>query len=300
MSAQAPRPVVLLVTCSLLPDGEEYAGTIAPPGGLRAARHRRPLGGVGRPERRLVRRTRRRPLDLGLRDASRGVPRLGAHGAPDAQLRRACSPGTPTSPTCPSSPATGVPVVPTIVVENEAELPTAIAEVSAASDRPNAVVKPTVGAGGRGVVVFDGSEEDFVRARTSRPSAQVRGRCSRWSTRCAPRARPRCSSSTARSSRRRRSVPAAGEIRVHEQYGGTTVAVPLTDEAADLARRTVEAASALLGERPRLRPGRPDAPGRRHPGRQRARGHRARALPRGAARQRGRLRRPGGRTFDRP
>jgi hypothetical protein len=44
-------------------------------------------------------------------------------------------------------------------------------------------------------------------------------------------------------------VPAAGEIRVHEQYGGTTVAVPVTDEAADLARRTVTAASALTGER---------------------------------------------------
>ena len=44
-------------------------------------------------------------------------------------------------------------------------------------------------------------------------------------------------------------VPAVGEIRVHEMYGGTTVAVPLSDEAADLARRTVEAAEAILGER---------------------------------------------------
>ena len=43
-------------------------------------------------------------------------------------------------------------------------------------------------------------------------------------------------------------VPAAGEIRVHEEYGGTTVAVPLTDEAADLARRTVLAAGSILGE----------------------------------------------------
>ena len=32
-------------------------------------------------------------------------------------------------------------------------------------------------------------------------------------------------------------------------YGGTTVASPLTDEAADLARRTVEAAEQILGER---------------------------------------------------
>jgi glutathione synthase/RimK-type ligase-like ATP-grasp enzyme len=44
-------------------------------------------------------------------------------------------------------------------------------------------------------------------------------------------------------------VPVAGEIRVHERYGGTTVAVPVSDDAADLARRTVEVASSLLGER---------------------------------------------------
>ncbi len=43
--------------------------------------------------------------------------------------------------------------------------------------------------------------------------------------------------------------PAPGELRVHEQYGGTTVAVPVTDEAADLARRAVAAAEAVLGER---------------------------------------------------
>ena len=43
-------------------------------------------------------------------------------------------------------------------------------------------------------------------------------------------------------------LPAAGEIRVHEQYGGTTVAGQLTDEAAELARRTVEAAGGILGE----------------------------------------------------
>ena len=50
--------------------------------------------------------------------------------------------------------ATGVPVVPTLVVEGEEDLPAAIAEVSDAA-RVSAVVKPRVGAGGRGVVVFD-------------------------------------------------------------------------------------------------------------------------------------------------
>jgi len=34
---------------------------------------------------------------------------------------------------------------------------------------------------------------------------------------------------------------------VHEQYGGTTVAAPLDDEAAELARRTVEVAGKVLG-----------------------------------------------------
>ena len=44
-----------------------------------------------------------------------------------------------------------------------------------------------------------------------------------------------------------RKLPAGGEIRVHEEYGGTTVEVPRTAEAADLARRTVRAAERLLG-----------------------------------------------------
>jgi len=44
-----------------------------------------------------------------------------------------------------------------------------------------------------------------------------------------------------------RKRPAAGEIRVHEMYGGSTVAVRVTEEAADLARHTVAAAAGLLG-----------------------------------------------------
>ena len=82
---------------------------------------------------------------------------------------------------------------------------------------------------------------------TSPTSGPAPGWCSRWSSRCAPRARPRCSCSTAQVVSQAQKVPAAGEIRVHEQYGGTTVAVPLSEESADLARRTVEAAGAILG-----------------------------------------------------
>jgi glutathione synthase/RimK-type ligase-like ATP-grasp enzyme len=43
-------------------------------------------------------------------------------------------------------------------------------------------------------------------------------------------------------------VPAAGEIRVQERYGGSTRAVEVSDEAADVARRAVSAAKRLLGE----------------------------------------------------
>ena len=132
----------------------------------------------------------------------------------------------------------GVSVVPTVVVERSEDLLGAVAGFG------HAVVKPCVGAGGRGVVVL----RRVVR-RTSPTSAPARGWCSRWSSRCAPRARPRSSSSTARSSRRRRSARLPGELRVHEMYGGTTVATPVTDEAAELARRTVAAAERILGER---------------------------------------------------
>ena len=146
--------------------------------------------------------------------------------------------------------ASGVPVVPTIVVETEAELPEAIAEVSGELDRPNAVVKPTVGAGGRGVVTFpprhgegSPSEEDEAVlgpgpwvVQPMVESVRTEGETSVFVL-------------DGRVVSQARKLPAAGEIRVHEQYGGTTVAVPVTDEAADLARRTVEAASRLLGER---------------------------------------------------
>lgn len=143
--------------------------------------------------------------------------------------------------------AAGVPVVPTIVVENESELPAAIAEVST-PDQLRAVVKPTVGAGGRGLVVFDGTAGGPADLDESglgpgpwvvQPlveSVRTEGETSVFVL----------DGSVVSQAQK---VPAAGEIRVHEQYGGTTVGVPTTDEAADLARRTVEAAGSLLGER---------------------------------------------------
>ena len=137
--------------------------------------------------------------------------------------------------------AAGVPVVPTMVVEGEDGLPEAIAEYAPA------VVKPCVGAGGRGVVVFDLVEGGPVDLDESRlgpgpwvvqplvESVRTEGETSVFVLDGVVVSQAR-------------KLPAAGEIRVHESYGGTTIAAPVTDEAADLARRTVAAAERLLGE----------------------------------------------------
>lgn len=138
--------------------------------------------------------------------------------------------------------AAGVPVVPTLVVEGEEDLPAAVAELEPA------VVKPVVGAGGRGVVVLDGTDggpADLDGSALGTPpwivqplvdSVRTEGETSVFVIDGVPVSQAR-------------KVPASGEIRVHEQYGGSTVAVPLTEEAADVARRAVAAAQELLGER---------------------------------------------------
>ncbi len=143
--------------------------------------------------------------------------------------------------------AAGVPVVPTFVVEGEEDLPAAIAEVSP-DDWPRAVVKPTVGAGGRGLVVFDGTDggpPDLDESRLGAgpwvvqplvDSVRTEGETSVFVL-------------DGQVVSQVRKVPAAGEIRVHEQYGGSTVAVPVSEEAAELARRAVTAAETLVGDR---------------------------------------------------
>ncbi len=139
----------------------------------------------------------------------------------------------------------GIAVVPTVVVESEEDLPAAIAET--ASDA-GAVVKPCVAAGGRGVTVFDMTEggPDDLDEASLRPgpwvvqplveSVRTEGEVSVFVL--GGEVVSQC-----------QKVPAAGEIRVHEEYGGRTVAARVTDEAAELARRTVRAAQDLLGER---------------------------------------------------
>jgi glutathione synthase/RimK-type ligase-like ATP-grasp enzyme len=136
----------------------------------------------------------------------------------------------------------GVPVVPTLVVDGEEALPAAIAEFEVA------VVKPCVGAGGRGVVLFDGTDggppdldESMLGAgpwvvQPLIESVRTEGEGSVFVL----------GGEVVSAARKR---PAVGEIRVHEQYGGSTAAEQVSDEAATLARRTVAAAEELLGHR---------------------------------------------------
>lgn len=141
--------------------------------------------------------------------------------------------------------ATGVPVVPTVLADDEQDLPAAIAEVSP-GDTPHAVVKPRVGAGGRGVVVFDGvaggvAELDETALRPGPWVVQplvdaVRTEGEHSIHVLAGEVLPGVVKR-----------PTGDEVRVHERYGGSTVPEPLTEEASELARRAVAAAEQVLG-----------------------------------------------------
>lgn len=129
----------------------------------------------------------------------------------------------------------GVCVVPSVGADSAGEVAAAVEGFG------RAVVKPRVGAGGRGVlVVEDTLPDDLGRGpwlvQPLVDSVRAEGETSVFVL-------------DGEVVSQARKVPAAGEIRVHEVYGGTTVAVPLTDEAADLARHTVRAAETLLGVR---------------------------------------------------
>ena len=139
----------------------------------------------------------------------------------------------------------GVDVVPTVVVEGEESLPAAVAaHWDQHSD--SGVIKPRVGAGGRGVVVFDqtdGGPHDLDESMLGLGPWVVQPLVE--SVRTEGEGSVFVLDGEVVSAAQKR--PAAGEIRVHEMYGGSTVAVPVTDEAAALARRTVAAAGDLLG-----------------------------------------------------
>lgn len=134
---------------------------------------------------------------------------------------------------------TELPVVPTLGVDSEFELAPAVAAFEPA------VVKPRVGAGGRGVVVFDlepGGPEGLDESQLQpgpwvvQPlveSVHTEGETSVFVL-------------GGRVVSQVRKLPASGEIRVQEEYGGTAEAVEVTTEAGELALRTVEVAEKLL------------------------------------------------------
>ncbi len=239
VTTRKQRPVVLLVTCSDMPEGEEWTGTSHLP----AAFAERDIDarwvvwddpGVDWSEGLVAVRS---TWDY---DKRRDEFLAWARSVPWMLNSAAVFAWNTDKAYLPQLAASGVPVVPTQAVDNLAELPAAIAKHS------SVVVKPAVGAGGRGVVVFegtDGSAEQQGASLGAGPwvvqplveSVRTEGETSVFVL-------------GGEVVSQAQKVPAAGEIRVHEYFGGTTVAVPLSEEAADLARRTVQAAGSILGE----------------------------------------------------
>ncbi|MGH3363756.1 MAG: ATP-grasp domain-containing protein [Nocardioidaceae bacterium] len=133
----------------------------------------------------------------------------------------------------------GLPVVPTLAAEDESELPPAIAAFEVA------VVKPRVGAGGRGVVVFDGVDggpEGLDESQLGMgpwvvqplvESVRTEGEISVFVL-------------GGEVVSQVRKLPDGAEIRVHEEYGGRTEAVEVTQEARALALRAVDVAQKVL------------------------------------------------------
>lgn len=135
----------------------------------------------------------------------------------------------------------GLPVVPTLSAEDESELPPAIAAFDCA------VVKPRVGAGGRGVVVFDGrpgGPEDLDESRLEMGPWVVQPLVG--SVRTEGETSVFVLGGRAVSAVCKR--PGGDDIRVHEWFGGRSERAAVTDEATTLALETVVAAERLLGE----------------------------------------------------
>jgi glutathione synthase/RimK-type ligase-like ATP-grasp enzyme len=127
-----------------------------------------------------------------------------------------------------------VPVVPTVCVD---DLPDLRAAVDTYGD---IVVKPRIGAGGRGVFVVTADSEPTppvpgtLIAQPLVESVRTEGEISVFVIDGRPVSQVR-------------KQPAAGEIRVHEQYGGATYPSTLTDEAASISADAVAATASVLG-----------------------------------------------------
>lgn len=112
------------------------------------------------------------------------------------------------------------------------------------------VVKSRWGAGGVGVVVADRVDDPRLADLATGPwlvqplveSIRTAGETSVFVLRSGDGGAPQVVGQVAK-------VPASGEVRVHEEYGGRSTAVPPTTEAATTALVAVAAAEALLGAR---------------------------------------------------
>jgi glutathione synthase/RimK-type ligase-like ATP-grasp enzyme len=126
----------------------------------------------------------------------------------------------------------GLPVVPTVVATSETV-------AGAAAAYAVAVVKPTVGAGGRGVQIVERGSAPVMDApgpwivQPLVESVRTEGETSLFVFGGQPISQYL-------------KVPPSGSILVHEHLGGKTNAVPLDAEATDLAIQAVEGASDLL------------------------------------------------------
>lgn len=135
--------------------------------------------------------------------------------------------------------AEDVAVVPTALLQD----PELVPGLSAALERWGAVVvKPRTGAGGVGVVVAERTDDPRLEGLVAGP----------WvvqplveSVRTVGESAVYVLGGTAVGQVDKR--PTGGEIRVHELYGGATVAAPLDPERADLAEAAVAAAGRRLG-----------------------------------------------------
>lgn len=136
--------------------------------------------------------------------------------------------------------ASGLPVVPTVLLDDPADLAAA-----AAAFPGRVLVKPRVGAHGRGVVVIErgldlglpvglqGARGPWV-VQPVVESVRTEGEQSVFVLGGVPVSQVR-------------KVPAGDELRVHEEYGGTTSRVALDDEAALVATQALAVAQELLG-----------------------------------------------------
>lgn len=136
--------------------------------------------------------------------------------------------------------ATSLPVVPTVAVEDESELAPAVAGFMPA------VVKPRVGAGGRGVVVFDGEPggpEGLDESQLGMGPWVVQPLVESVRTEGETSVFVFDGEVVSQVGK----VPGAGEIRVHESYGGRSEPAPVTQEAAAVARDTVAVVEGIVG-----------------------------------------------------